>query len=767
MKQLPEPGKPEEARLPVRYEYVEVPAPETGAEPEGPTLLDYWRILKRHKGTLALFALSGVAAAILFSLPQTPVYQAKMTLEILNLNENVLNRRQLEPTEAPAGSPELDIRTQVRILQSEALVERVLSKVGNEQAAEEAGGRGRVSAWREALGLKPPAEPGPQARVSRALGNLKAQVLPQTRLVEVKFDSTDPEAAAKFLNVLAAEFIEQNLEVRWETTQKTGEWLTRQLQELKIKLERAEDELQRYARTAGLMFTAEKDNVAEEKLRQLQEELSKAQADRVAKQARYEQARAAPPETLPEILEDSTLASQSSRLTDLRRELAELETTLTASHPKVRKVQAQITALENSFERQRRNVLERIRNEFEAAERRERLLARDYEAQSKVVSDQAARAVHYNILKREVDTQRSLYEAMLQRVKEYGIASAMQASNVRVVDKAKPPHFPYKPNYPLNSALGLMLGLMLGVGFVLIRERADRTIQAPGEVSLWLDAPELGVIPCAHRHSGLLGYCRHRRGKEEGGKRPEGKTGLEVELATANRSGALLAESFRATLTSILFSSKNGHAPKVLVFTSPNPREGKTSMVSNLGLALAEIHRRVLLVDADLRKPRLHEIFDVPNDYGLGDLLSGETPPEGREGAIVETSHPGLFVAPAGKQAAGSAANLLYSPRFAEFLAKAREEFDAVLIDTPPMLTMPDARVAGRLSDGVVLVVRSRQTTREMAQAAAQKLAEDGTVIVGTVLNDWDPKASSGGYYGYHRGYYYRPYYHYQRGSGE
>ena len=760
MKQLPEPGKPEEARLPVRYEYVEVPAPDSGAEPEGPTLLDYWRTLKRNKGTLALFALGGIAAAVLFSLPQTPVYQAKMTLEILNLNENVLNRRQLEPTEAPAGSPELDIRTQVRILQSEALVERVLSKLGGDQAAEKAGGRSRVSAWREALGLKPPAEPTGEARVSQALGNLKAQVVPQTRLVEVKYDSTDPRAAAEFLNALAAEFIEQNLEVRWDTTQKTGQWLTKQLQDLKIKLEKAEDELQQYARTAGLIFTAEKDNVAEQKLRQLQDELLKAQADRAAKQARYEQARTAPPETLPEILEDPTLRSSGEKLTELRRELAELRAAYTPSHPKVLKVQAQIAALEGPFERQRQNVLARIANEYEAAVRREKLLARDYEAQSRVVNDQAARAVHYNILKREVDTQRSLYEAMLQRVKEYGIASAMQASNVRVVDKAKPPRFPYKPNYPLNSALGLMLGLMLGVGFVLIRERADRTIQGPGEVSLWLDAPELGVIPCAHRHSGLLGYYRHRRGGEDGGKRPEGKSGLEVELATANRSGALLAESFRATLTSILFSSKNGHSPKVLVFTSPNPREGKTTVVSNLGLALAEIHRRVLLVDADLRKPRLHEIFEVPNDYGLGDLLSGEAPPEGREGVIVETRHPRLFVAPAGKQVAASAANLLYSPRFPEFLAQVREEFDAVLVDTPPMLTMPDARVAGRLSDGVVLVVRSRQTTREMAQAAAQKLAEDGTVIVGTVLNDWDPKASSGGYYGYHRGYYYRPYYH-------
>lgn len=761
MKQLPEPGKPEETRLPVRYEYIEAPAPEA-AESEGPTLLDYWRTLKRNKGTIALFAVGGIVAAVLFSLPQTPVYQAKMTLEILSINENVLNRRQLEPTEAPGGSPELDIRTQVRILQSEALVERVLNKLGSTRAAETAGGRSRVSAWREALGLKPVEEPTGDALVRRALANLKAQAIPQTRLVEMKYDSIDPREAADFLNALAGEFIEQNLEVRWDTSQKTGEWLTKQLQDLKIKLERAEDELQRYARTAGLMFTSESDNVAEQKLRQLQDELLKAQADRAAKQARYEQARTAPPETLPEILEDPTLRSDGAKLTDLRRELAKLRATYTPSHPKVLKVQAQIAALEGPLERHRQNVLARIGNEYEAAVRREKLLARDYEQQSKVVSEQAQRAVHYNILRREVETQRSLYEAMLQRVKEYGIASAMQASNVRVVDKAKPPRFPYKPNYPLNSALGLMLGLMLGVGFVLIRERADRTIQAPGEASVYLDAPELGVIPCGHAHRRLLGYYRYHRRRGGEGQAPDGKTGMEIELATANRSGAPLAESFRAALTSILFLARNGNAPKVLVFTSPEPKEGKTTVVSNLALALAEINRRVLVIDADLRKPRQHEIFGVPNEYGLGDYLSGREAPEGGGGIIFETRHPNLFVAPAGVQPEGTAANLLYSPRLKELLEKAREEFDAVLVDTPPMLTMPDARVVGRLSDGVVLVLRSRQTTRDAAQAAAQKLAEDGTVVVGTILNDWDPAATSGGYYGYHR-YYYRPGYYYYR----
>ncbi len=737
MKQLPD-GEGE--RLPARSQYIELPQPEAINEPDGPGLIDYWRILKRRKGTVFLFALGGVAAAALFSLPQTPVYQAKITLEVLNINDNLLNRRQLEPAGTTADyTPELNIQTEVKLLQSESLVQRVANKLTAPEPRKLAGGATRISAWRKALGLaqsKP--QPGEETQTALARSSLTVKPVERTRLVEARYDSPDPVLAAEFLNVLAREFIEQSIEGRWDTSRKTGDWLGRQIQELKIKLENAEDELQRYAATTGLLFTGESDNVAEEKLKQLQAELSRAQAERTAKQSQYELARTASAASLPQIMDDKQLGDYQAKLTDLRRQAAELSTNLTPSHYRVRQVEAQIQALEEAFERQRANVLARIRNEYEAAQRRENLLARDFTAQSKLVSDQAARAVHYNILKREVETHRQVYEAMLQRVKEYGIASAMQASNIRVVDPAKPPRLPYKPNYPVNSALGLMAGMFLGAMFVVIREGADRTIQSPGDAAFYLEVPELGVIPSA-RVRKLAGY--HHRTRED----------TAIELVTARRTASVLGESFRATLTSILFSGNNGNQPKVLVLTSANEKEGKSTLVSNLGLALAEIHRRVLLIDGDLRKPRLHEIFETPNDYGLSDLLQCAPTPEGH-GLIVETAHDGLCLLPAGRHK-GSAANLLHSARMPELLRRFRKEFDAVLIDTPPMLSMPDARILGRLADGVILVVRSKMTTRDMAQAAVARFAEDGTVVLGTVLNDWDPKRSSGGYYGYYKGY--------------
>jgi capsular exopolysaccharide synthesis family protein len=593
-------------------------------------------------------------------------------------------------------------------------------------------------------------------------GNLKVRAVANTRLLEILYDSTDPRVAADVANALTAAFIQQNLESHWKTTQQTGEWLTRQMEDVRIKLEKSEEQLQAYASSAGLVFTAEKDNVAEAKLRQLQEELSKAQGDRVTWQSKYELAITASPDSLPEVLDDATLQGYQVKLTDLRRQLAELSSSLTQLHPSVKKVQAQVASLEAERDRERANVIRRIQNEFESAQRRERLLAASYDAQGRVMADQAGKATHYDILKREVDNNRQLYDSMLQHVKQAGIASALQASNVRVVEPARPPGGPYKPNFVLNSIFGLFSGGFFGLVFIVLRERADRSIKAPGEASLYLDVPELGVIPSADAaRSQSFAYYRQARGAETKKAEKENRKS-PVELATWKRRPSVLADSFRSTLASILFTGENGDRPRVIALTSANPQEGKTTVASNLALALAEIGRRVLLIDADLRKPRLHQVFNVSNAWGLSDLLDGTKPPEGSEAMVVGTDYGELYVLPAGS-AASSISNLLHSPRALELLQRMRREFDMVLIDTPPMLQMPDARVLGRLVDGVILVVRAARTTKETAAAASQRLADDGTRVLGTVLNEWDPRKTS--HSGYEYGY--RPYsYHEGRPDG-
>jgi capsular exopolysaccharide synthesis family protein len=491
-----------------------------------------------------------------------------------------------------------------------------------------------------------------------------------------------------------------------------------------------------------LLFTSEKDNIAEEKLRQLQEELSKAQADRVGTQSKYELVSTAPPESLPEVLDDKTLGEYQVKLTDLRRQLAELSSSLTAAHPAVNKVQAQIAALESALEKERTNIIQRIRNEFESAQRRENLLARNYASQARLVSEQAAKVSHYNILKREVDTNRQLYDSLLRNVQEAGMTSALRSSNIRVVDSAQPPTRPYRPILVLNSALGLLAGAFFGLVFVVMRERADRSFQGPGEAALYLEVPELGVIPSADAEQSRCFAYYHNAKVIEGKGAEDGKRSRQVELVTWQRKPSVLADSFRAALASILYCGENGDRPRIIVLTSANPREGKTTVASNLALAAAEIGQSVLLIDGDLRKGRLHEIFDVSNAWGLSDLLAGTKPPEGLERMAITTGCGYLFLLPAGSPTP-NISGLLYSPRTPEFLTRMRQEFHTVIIDTPPMLHVPDARVLGRLADGVILVVRSAQTTRETAAAATQRLMEDGTRVLGTILNEWDPRKTS------------------------
>ena len=408
--------------------------------------------------------------------------------------------RNVSPTadDGRSYAPGSDIQTQAKILQSESLLDRVAAKLdlGKKLFPEE--GSGRLAAWRKALGLHEGRQvPTREKILTLVAKNLKISTAADTRLVEIRYDSADPQLAADFVNTLTAEFIQQNIESHWKSTQQTGEWLTHQMEDVRIKLEKSEDELQSYAQASGLVFTSEKDNVAEEKLRQLQEELSKAQADRVDRQSKYELASTAPPESLPEVVDNATLKEYQVKLTDLRRQLAELSSSLTAAHPAVKKIQAQITTLEAALEKERTNIIQRMRNEFGSAQRREHLLAANYASQALLMSEQAAKVAHYNILKNEVDTNRQLYDSMLHNVQEAAMSSALRASNIRVIDSAEPPTRPYKPSIVLNSALGLLAGAFFGMVFVVVQERLDRTIHGPGDTTIFLDVPELGAIPSA------------------------------------------------------------------------------------------------------------------------------------------------------------------------------------------------------------------------------------------------------------------------------
>lgn len=730
---------PRAEQRPAVYKYVEPPSTEVGASPGYDNLLDYWHTLFRHRMLLGRFALGGLLAAIVISLVQTPIYRVRTSLEIQGTN--FLEIKGPNDSAASYGTQESYVETLVKLLQSESLLEHVIDKL---KLQERPATGWRAFTWRvqHIFGSRLPQKEQSLQRIER---NLTVRTSGNSRLVEVLYESPDPALAADFANTLVSQYIELSQEERWKSAQGTAEFLTNHLNEMKVKLEQSEAQLQDYAHTSGLSFTSEKENLAEDRLKEIEGELSKAQADRISNQAKSEAAKSKAPDSLPEILEDPTMRDYRQRLTDLQRQYAELSATLTPEHYKVQRMQAQIDELKSAMQKERSNVLRRVGNEYSASLRREMLLSKAQADQQKVVADQSEKAIHYDTLKRDVDSNRRLYETMLQRVKETSLAAAMRDSNVLVVDRARPPLLPYRPNLPMNSAIGLFGGAFLGLGFVLLRERIDRRISAPGDAQIYLDLPELGVIPLDEAAARQISNGLYPR--RSAPAIPLSRADYP-ELATWKRKPSLVAECARTTLTSILLPSENGDGPRVIVLTSPCPGDGKTTVACNLTIAVAEIGRKVLLIDGDLRRPRLHKVFNVDNTWGLSDVLRGDISLESVpiEHVVRETEVSGLYLLPGGCCGV-TPSNLFYSQQMSTLLKRLRTEFDMIMIDAPPMIHLADARILGRHADGVILVIRSGQTTTESALIASQRFAEDGTRVLGTVLNSWDPRTTA--HYGY------------------
>jgi capsular exopolysaccharide synthesis family protein len=734
---------PQSSSIPFRTLDMESPSVTARAPAQG--FGDYWTIFVKNKWLVLVCALLGTGVGWLISALTKPLYEARTLLEIRGLNENFMNAREVDPTAGYTWEPSY-LQTQIRILQTGALAERAAAALRAQQRADV-----KVYAppswWRTRLGLDEESTMADALAMARRTTHVRP--LGTARIVEITSDSTDPKIAADFANALVHEFIEQSVELRGDTTQSTQEWLSGQLADLKSKLEASEAELQAYARDAGMLLTDEHGGGAEQaKLRSTQDELSRAEADRISKDAQYQTALGSTAESLPLELDDGSVRDNVAKLGDLKRQYAELSSTFTPEHYKVKRLAAQIEEVEANLRAGWKRIVARLEKSYQGALRRQEYLEKAYSQQYKTVATQAVKSVDYNILKREVETNRQMYENTLQKVRGASIAAALRASNLRVVEPAKTPFTPYSPNPVRTTGLGLSAGLLIGMLAAALRVKSDHSLREPGEARSYLRVPELGVIPSEasdHGPQSLLGGASFPiLGLSSGRREPveSAVPGLKdcVELVTLQRRPSFLAESFRATLASILFSAETGVSPRVLVVASPDPAEGKTTMVTNLGLALAEIDRRVVLIDGDMRNPSLHRIFDLANSWGLSDLLSersslADSP---TEALMKRTKVPNLHVLPAGPPTA-NISTLLYSPRLPELLQRLRRDVDFVLIDTAPMLMVSDARLFAKSADAVVLVFRAGSTTRQSAQDAVERLASDGSPLFGAILNDWNP----------------------------
>jgi polysaccharide biosynthesis transport protein len=726
-------------------------------KPAGPSqpngLLEYWRMASSHKGILIAFAFAGALGGFLIGLPKTPLYRARTSLEVLELNEDFMNMKQTNPlTTTDYSYDTSESQTQVKVLESDALLKRTIRDLHGDDKASGARVHSPEPAWRELLHMPASDQVSHRQRqLNEAAASRNVRVTPRTRILELTIDSADPKLAADFANTLANEYIEESQDTRSRSSQKTSEWLGTELNNTRLKLEKSEIALQQYAQSSGLIFTDPQTNIADQKLQQIQGELSAATADRITKQSRFELAQSAPPDSLPDVLDNSALRQAAAKLSELRAELANLRATYSVEYNKTKKVEAEIATLQAAFEASRSNILARITNDYQEATRKERLLSSTYDTQARVVVGQSEKAIQYNILKREADSNRQLYDTMLQHLKESTVASALRTSNVRVLDEAEVPTVPFSPNFKVNTILGFVLGLISGTGYVLLRQYGNRRLQGPGDLHFWTGLPELGAIPRVN-----VPVTKKRFGDGLRDVTVSRGPGFMADWAAADLKGYpqwqrkpnAVAEALRRVLASLLFRGSNDSFPKVLVFTSTSSGEGKSTIVSNVGIALAEIGRKVLIIDGDLRRSSVHVIFGREK-RGLSDLLRDSEENELAASSFIQsTAIPRLSLLASGEEELGT--DILYSPKLRKLLAELTNSYDAILIDTPPMLDVTDARLLARLADGVILIARANRTMRDAVIAASRLLGSDRSRIVGCILNDWNGKQSSRpGYYGY------------------
>lgn len=692
----------------------------------------YWRLALKHRILVLGCFFGAIAIGAALTLLMTPVYTAVTTLQI-DRDTPVVFSSQTTPKEAAVQGEEF-FQTQYGLLRSRSLAERVVESLGLSNSD---------TALRT-LGVEPPPASGTAAeqtarRRNIALGivqgNLSVSPVRGSRLVSINFDNPDPVVAARVANGFAENFIQSNLDHKFESSKYAREFLEERLAQTKARLESAERQLVAYAANQQIINITEPgdggsnggstQSLTASNLAALNGSLGEARAARVAAEERWRSARTSALMTLPEVLQNQSI----QRLTEQRAALdAQYQQKLSLyqpDYPEMVRLRAEIDETDGQIETLASNVRSSIRSQYEIAANQERSLQSQVTGLTGDMLDLRDRSVQYNILQRELDTTRTLYEGLLQRYKEVSVTGGITTNNISIVDAAIPPGGPSKPNLLLNVALAALLGLGLGVVAALVMEALDETIATPDDAEKKLGIPVLGVVP-------LL----------EKGQTPA------VALADI-RSG--FSEAYYSLRTALQFSTPDG-APSSFLLTSARPSEGKSTSAYAIALSLARVGRRVILVDGDLRNPSMHRIVGVENERGMSNLLSGSGD---LEAVVQRTQENNLFFIPCGPLPPNPA-ELWGGDRLRQFLADARNNFDHVVIDGPPVLGFADAPLLASDVGGVLFVVEARGTRRGQARGALRRLQVGRSHLLGVVLTKFNTKSAAYGSYGYDYAYDYK-----------
>jgi succinoglycan biosynthesis transport protein ExoP len=562
------------------------------------------------------------------------------------------------------------------------------------------------------------------ALVDSFLGALTVVPVRNSRLVELRFTSSEPQLAADMANALAKTYIEQNLEFKFHSSKEATDWLSSQMGEQRKKVEESEAALQRYKEQHDAVAVEDRQNIVVQRLGEMNAAVTKAKTARIEKEALYNQLKAMQTsgsiDSFPAVLANDYVQKIKSDLGDLQRQQAQLADKYGDRHPEMIKIRTAIQSTEAKLKNEIDKVVDSVRSEYESARSQEVSLAGALDSQKYEALSLNRKGIEYSVLQREAESNRQIYESLLQRTKETGISGEFKASTIRVVDAAEVPQSPFLPRRERDISLAGLTGLFLAVGLVFFFEYLDNRIKSPQELRATLNVAFLGMVPAV----------------------PDQHQALITEGVPAN-----FAESIRSIRTNVLFSSAEEGA-HIIVVTSAGPGEGKSVVSSNLAVSLAQAGQRVLLIDADMRRPRVHEIFDLPQEPGLSNLLVGDCKPS--EAVRKWKAVNGLCVLSAG-MIPPNPAELLGSKRFEEYISTLGEHFDWVLVDSPPVLAVADAAVVANGASGVVFVVGADQTSRQAAREAIHQLQSAHARVIGAVLNRVDLERNP-----YYYAHYYR-----------
>jgi polysaccharide biosynthesis transport protein len=719
-----------------------------------------WAVLMRRRWLIFSVVTLAAILALVASFVLTPIYRSTLLLQIETEGNRVVDYGSVMPEEATGYRANMDFyRTQYELLKSNTLARRVIDQLGLSTGVDADADASffkdlsaMLSSW---TSLMPGADLTDETRgaldaeqLSRAeeedafLEQLTIEPVRDSRLVRIHFDSPSPAEAADVVNAVATNFINLNLERRFDASSFAKRFLEEQLAQARATLEESERRFAAYAREREIVDTDKRLEITLDKLRQMNAQLSTAEGARIAVEAEYLGLSDGGGSSLAGVLESPLIQGLKERRGNLEAEYRDQLQVLKPNYPSMRQMKQQIDELDAQIKRETSAIAGGVKARYEARALEEaKLQQRIAELNEEALALQD-RSTDFETLKREVDTNRELYDGLLQRVKEVGVAAGIGDNNISVVDPARVPLSAYKPSLKLNLAIAIALGGFIGVLAAFMLEALDDTVRGAEDAEGLVGAPVLSLIP--------------KVSLRELGLRDE-----ELGLLTFKDPKSPLAEAVRSLRTQLLFSTSEG-APNVLHFTSALPGEGKSTTATNTAIAFAQSGSKVLLIDCDLRNPSLHRSFSLPNASGLTNYLAGTATP-------LEISQPTmvtrLFTITSGPLPPNPV-ELLSSAKMVDLLSVAATRFDIVVIDGPPVIGLADALVLANLAKATVFVVNAETTRRRDIGGAVKRLRQANAPLLGAVLAKMG-RAGKGYGYGYGYGYSYDYMYSYGRKPAE